>query len=103
MAAKVAMTVKESIKEKLSAMTTEIAIGLMKSPTLPGNRNTGIKPSIVVKVEASRGVRRKRMASSSACSGGMPLVRIFLRTSWVVTMALSINNPIAIISPKIDI
>jgi hypothetical protein len=48
------------------ARMTEMAIGPTKSPMFPGSRKIGMKPRIVVKVEAARGVNRWATASLAA-------------------------------------
>ena len=58
LAAKAGITVIARKNEKISAKTTLTAIGPTKSPAFPGNRNIGMKPRIVVKVEASNGANR---------------------------------------------
>jgi len=73
----------------MSAMTTLMAIPPIKSPMFPINKNTGIKPSIVVKVDANRGENKCltlfSKASSRVKDGSNKLIRI----SSVITMALS--------------
>ena len=92
----------ERTKDTASARITDTAMGPTKSPTLPGSRNTGMKPRMVVKVDAARGVKRCPTAARAASWGDRPPARRW-RTSSVITTALSINRPMAMIRPKIDI
>ena len=86
----------------MRASTTEVAIGPTKSPIAPGNRNTGMNPRMVVSVDASSGTNRCDNDKRTASARSIPASSFFF-TSSVMTMALSISRPIAMIIPKIDI
>ena len=96
------MIVIETKNDAARASTTDVAIGPTKSPIAPGNRNTGMKPRIVVSVDASNGTKRCDSALRRAWRRSSPASSFFL-TSSVITIALSIRSPIAMIMPKIDI
>ena len=97
------MIVREINSEPISAITTLMAIGPTKSPMFPSKRKMGIKPNMVVSVEARSGTNRCEtllaIAPTRVKLGSCKLMRI----SSVITMALSISKPMAMIMPKIDI
>ena len=49
---------REMNSEPINAMTTLIAIGPTKSPMFPSSKKIGIKPKIVVRVDAKRGANK---------------------------------------------
>ena len=85
-----------------AGVITERAIRPPKSPTLPGSRKTGVKPRMLGKVDAASGAIKCPTAVLASAAGAKPPARR-LRTSSVMTMALSISGPMAMIMPKTDI
>ena len=85
-----------------SITITDRAIEPKKSPAGPSKIAIGKKVKTVVTVDAINGIRKRPTEASSAFNGDIPLMRRF-RTSSVITIEPSTNNPKATTRPVSDI
>src|SRR6056297_1221052 len=88
--------------DNTTANCTLIAIEPTNSPAGPGINEVGAKASTVVKVDPVSGIASRRVVSETALLADMPFATR-PRISSQTTMALSINNPKAMINPVMDI